>query len=313
MTVIAVVLAATLLPAAADAGFIAETRDAAGDSTSAEPAHDLLAAGFGYDRRSGQMAGAIALKGAPSGDTGAFVTLWAGKRTANGCSGIPVAGFGAFTDGWTATWARQDTPGKVRQGEADKSGYRSTVQYYEVRDRRLRGQKWDCLEASLRDREDPSIVYDSAPIKYFKGIPALALRMPTVRRAIPPNRVRKLRVVLRNPGDGPLRKVRLKFRGTRGLKVAPRQRMIRLIRPRTRKAIWVKVRLFRSAGTSADLKVFARSGKLRAEAETEIRLKLPKKPSTGGGSGSGGGGGVCVQYFPDLSGETGGSLGLVPC
>ncbi len=85
------------------------------------------------------------------------------------------------------------------------------------------------------------------------------------------------------------------------------------IRPGSRKHVRVRVRLFRSAGTSADLKVIARSGKLRAGAETKLRLKLPKKPPTGDGGGTGSGGGVCVQYFPDLSGETGGSLGLVPC
>lgn len=315
MTVLTVVLAGMFLHATvADAGFMAETRDKAGDSTSAAPAHDLLGAGIGFDRRSGYMVGLVALRGVPDSETGAFLSVYAGTRSADGCSNLPAAGFGAFTDAWGATWFRQDSATGARYGEADKSGYRSKIQRFEIRDRRLAGKKWDCLGAVLTDREDPSIIFDRIPISFFKGIPALALKMPKVRRAVPPNRVRTLRIVIRNPGDGPLRNVRLRILRTRGLKAVPRVRRIPLIRPHTRRAVRVRVRVFRSAGKRANLRVQVRSGRLKASSRTVIRLKLPRKPPTGGGGGDpGGGSGVCVQYFPDLSGESGGSLGLIPC
>jgi hypothetical protein len=314
MTVIAVVLAGVFLRAgAADAAFIAETRDPTGDSTEAEPARDLLGAGIGFDQKSGYMVGIIALRGSPNEDSRAFLSVYAAMRTANGCSGLPAAGFGAFTDGWGATWFRQQSSNRASHGEADKSGYRSTVQRFEIRDKRLSGKKWDCLGAVLTDPDDPSIVYDEVRATRFKGLPALALKMPKVRRAIPPNRVRKLRIVIRNPGDGPLRNVRLKVLRARGLKAVPRVRKIGLIRPRTRRAVIVRVRLSRAAREKTDLKVQVRSGKLKASAKTTVRLKLPKRPPANDGGGGDTGSGVCVQYFPDLSGETGGSLGLVPC
>lgn len=314
MTVLTVVLAVSFLgTAAANAGFIAEKPDASGDSASALPAHDLLGAGLGFDRKTGYMVGILALRGRPGPETSAFVSVYAGMRSAGGCDNVPAAGFSAFTDTWTATWYRQDSATRVRHGEADRSGYRSRIQRFEIRDRRLAGKKWDCLGAVLTDPTDPNNVYDRIPITRFKGLPALAVKMPKVRRAIPPNRVRTLRIVIRNPGDGPLRKVRLRVLRTRGLKAVPRVRKIPLIRPRSRKAVRVRVRVFRSAGRTADLKVKVRSGKLKAMAESTLRLKLPKQKPPKGGGGSDGGSGVCVQYFPDLSGESGGSLGLVPC
>lgn len=315
MTVLAVMLAGVLLSAtAAEAGFITETRDPAGDSTDPDPARDLTGAGIGFDRKSGYMVAVVALRGTPGLENRAFVSVYAGTRTSSGCTGLPAAGFGAFTDGSGATWFRQDSPSRSRHGEADKSGYRSTIQKFEIRDRRLAGKKWDCLGAILTDPENPDVVFDRVPMVFFKGIPAMALRMPKVRRPIPPNRVRQLRIVIRNPGDGPLRNVKLRVLPDRGLKVVPRVRNIPLIRPHTRRAVRVRVRLFRSAGDEADLKVLVRSGELRARAKTTLRLKLPKEPpEAGGGGNAGGGGGTCVQYFPDFSGETGGLLGLVPC
>lgn len=309
---LAVVFAISLLRVAtADAGFIAETRDPSGDSTSALPAHDLLGAGIGFDRKSGYMVGVVALRAAPGSDTAAFVSVYAGTRSAGGCSNVPAAGFAAFTDTWSASWFRQDSASKIRHGEADRSGYRSNIQKFEIRDRRLAGKKWDCLGAVLTDPEDPSIIHDRIPIAFFKGLPSLGVKVPAVRRAIPPNRVRKVRIVVRNPGDGPLRNLRIRIQRSRGLKVSPWFKKVPLIRPHSRRVVTLRVRLFRSAGRKTKLRVRLRSGKLKARAGTTLRLKLPKKkPAPGGGNG---GSGVCVQYFPDLSGETGGSLGLVPC
>lgn len=310
----AVVLAVTMwCSTAADAGFIAETRDAARDSTSSAPARDLLAAGVGYDRRSGYMVAAVALRGAPSEESRAFISIYAGTRSPTGCDRLPAAGFGGFTDSFLGTWFRQDSPSMRRHGEADRSGYRSNVQTFEIRDRRMAGKKWECMGALLTHPTDTTIIYDQVPLKFFKGLPALALKMPKVKRALRPNRVRKLRVVIRNPGDGPLRNVKLRVEPTRGLRAAPRVKKIKLIRPRTRRVVWVNVKLSRRAGSKANFRVFVRSGKLKTRGRSVLRLKLPKKPPRSGGGNSGSGSRTCVQWIPDFTGESGGSLGLVPC
>jgi hypothetical protein len=72
------------------------------------------------------------------------------------------------------------------------------------------------------------------------------------------------------------------------------------------------VTLSRRARTSTDLKVTAAAGQLIARQETTISVRKPTKPGGGGGGGEGSSG-VCVRYLADPSGETGGSLILVPC
>ncbi len=300
----------------ANAAFIAETRDPSGDSTGSHASHDLLGAGIGFDQKTGFMVGVFALRGRPDHDNAAFITLYAGTRTPEGCSGYPSAGFGAFTDSFDGYWVRQFGPGSHKLGEADKTGYMSDLQTFEVRTREFRGKKWNCLAANLTDPDDASVVYDRIDSVAFRGLPALKLRMPRVRKAVKVNRTRKLRIVVGNPGDGPLRGVKLRIKGDRGLKLSRHQARIKLIRPGRRKAITVRVRPTRKAGTRADVRVIVRGGRMKAEKATTIRVKHPpEKPRRGGGGGGSPspGGGTCVQYFPDLSGETGGSLGLVPC
>lgn len=302
----------------ATAGFIAETRDPQGDSSSTHPGHDLLGAGIGFDQKTGYMVGAFALRGRPDHENAAFITLYAGTRTPEGCSGYPSAGFGAFTDSFSGYWVRQFGPDSHKLGEADKTGYMSDLQTFEVRTREFRGKKWNCLGANLSDPDDPSVIYDRISPVAFRGLPALKLRMPRVRKAVKVNRTRKLRVVVGNPGDGPLRGVKVQIRSDRGLKLSRHRVPIRLIRPGRQKAITVRVKPTPKAGTRGDVRVIVRGGKMKAEKSTTIRVKHPpKKPKRGGGGGGGGspspGGGTCVQYFPDLSGETGGSLGLMPC
>ncbi len=315
LAALAIVLTGGLFGSApAGAAFIAETTDPAGDSSGNLPGQDLVAVGLGFDQKTGYMVGAIALRGAPEVDHGAFLTLYAGTKTPSGCDGHPVGGFGSRTDDdFDATWVREDAPGVFRHGEAEKTtSNHSTLQTFEVRTRKLAGKKWNCFGANLTDPEDPSMVYDRVKPVRFKGLPAMSMRMPKVRRAITPNRKHKLKVVISNPGDAPLRSVRVRFRRDRGLKVSPRSRKIKVIRPGQRRAVPVNVRVTRAAGETATLDVTARSGKLVAKGSTKLRLKLPKKKPPKGGGGNGGSG-VCVQFFPDLSGETGGSLGLVPC
>lgn len=296
----------------ADAAFIAEVKDPAGDSTSSHPGRDLIGVGIGFNQKTGYMVGAVRFRGAPDSDNGAFLTLYAGMRTSSGCNGFPAGGFGAYTDSWNAYWLRLDGPGQARSGEADKTGYLDEVQTFEVRTKKLAGKKWNCLTAALTDPDDTQIVFDQASSPNFRGLPELAVKVPRIKRAVPVNRVRKIRIRIANPGDAPLRRVRVKIGRDRGVSPRPRSRIIRAIPPRKHRVISIAVRPRRTAFSTADLKVKVQAGRLRATREVRIRIKHPR-PKPSGGGGSGGGGGVCTQFFPDLSGETGGSLGLVPC
>ena len=308
----AFVLAASA-PSTADAAFTAESKDPRGDSTSSHPGRDLVAAGIGFDRKSGLMVGYVRFRGAPTDGGEGFVTLYAGMRTRNGCNGYPAGGFGAFTDSFDGYWVRQNGPDKAKYGEAQKTGYKAVVQQFEVRTKKLAGQRWNCLSAVLVDPEEPSTVFDTLTPATFRGLPELSVRTPRVRRAIPVNRWRKLRIRVSNPGDAALRNVRVRIGPARGVNVRPRSRFIKVIPARKHRVIVVRVRPRARAYSSVDHSVRVRAGKLRGETELTYRVRHPRKKSSGGGGGSDSGGGVCIQYFPDLSGESGGSLGLVPC
>lgn len=259
------------------------------------------------------MVGLIALRGSPGDDGGAFITIYAGMRTSTGCNGYPAGGFGAMTDGWDAIWVRQNAPGQTQHGEADKSGYRSNVQRFEVKTRKLAGRKWNCLAATLTDPEHPETVYDRIGTVGFRGLPSLRLKIQKVRRAVPVNRTRRIKIVVANPGDAPLRGATVRFARDHGVKVWPRKRRLGIIRPGKRWIVFARVRPRKAAGSSASLKVTVRAGKLVARSTRNFKVKQLRRRPGGGGGGHSGGSGVCVQYFPDLSGESGGSLGLVPC
>lgn len=78
----------------------------------------------------------------------------------------------------------------------------------------------------------------------------------------------------------------------------------------------VKVTLVRGARTTTEVPITASAGKLRAKAEITLRRRATKNPSSGGG-GSGSSTSppprLCTHYLADLSGQSGGSLILVPC
>jgi hypothetical protein len=108
----------------------------------------------------------------------------------------------------------------------------------------------------------------------------------------------------------------LKIGRARGLKTTVKKRALKPIAPGRRRTVKVKVTLGARARTATDLKVTATAGKLVARTEEALYIRRKQaKPSPGGGDGGGGQGGpqVCNRYSPDFTGETGGSLILVPC
>jgi NPCBM-associated, NEW3 domain of alpha-galactosidase len=293
----------------AQANFVAVATDPAGDAGDPSPARDITGAGLSYDPRSGELVGAIQLRGEPSGETNAFVSLLAGTRTASGCDAQPTAGFGSYSDEFGASWLRLDDPaGNGPRGEADKRGYLADVQRFEISDPQLADLSPDCAIALLTEPGNPANVYDALGPLDLVGQPALSLSIRGVPRTFGAGRPRRIKLVVTNEGDAPTGRVRLKFGRARGLTVKTRSRTLKTIAPQQRTTVTATVTLSRRASTATDLKVTATAGRLIARQETTISVRKPTKTGGGGGSSR-----SCVRYQADLSGETGGSLILVPC
>lgn len=306
-------LLACLPPATARAGFSAAARDPAGDATAPEPGRDLLAAGIGYDRRSGLVAGAVALRGEPVG-AGSFLHIQLGRMTDGRCEGPPVIGLGSFTDEFGASWLRFAAPGQVTaRGDVDKRGGGQTVQTFEATSRALRGIRPDCALALLADPSDSTVVYDVVGPFALLPRPGLAVRVGGLPDDLRRGRSYRLSVTVSNPGEARTGPVTVRLRRARGFAGSPRSVRLRAVRPGGRATARFTIRPGSRAGYATDLVVTARAGRLAASAERKVHVTTPDRPSRRGGGGGSGGGGACIQYFPDLSGDTGGSLGLVPC
>lgn len=115
-----------------------------------------------------------------------------------------------------------------------------------------------------------------------------------------PNRTRKIRVTVSNPGDAPTGRVRLAVGKARGMTVRMPRR-VASFRPGARRTVALQVTLNRRARTHTTLKVTATAkNKLRASIEDELYLSKAsrKPPSSGGGGGGGGdtGSKLCFRY-----------------
>jgi hypothetical protein len=311
--------ACALTPAAAQAGFVAFGRDPSGDASAPEAGRDLLAAGVGYDRRGGRLLAGFELRGVPR-DGGAFVTVAVARRTATGCDGAPAAGFSTYTDETDSRWLRFASLTEVTaSGEASKRGGTLGVQQLEVDDRRLANLPLDCAIIALTEPGNPQNVYDEIGPLTLRPQPSLALRLGGLPEEVRSGRPYSLKVTVSNPGDAPTGRIRVKLAQVRGLSAAPRTLTLRSLRPGRRRTATIRVTLGERADRSTELRVNASAGRLKLD-ETypvSVRTPTPAPPPSGGGGGGGGndGGGsrTCVRWIPDFSGESGGSLGLVPC
>jgi len=293
----------------AQANFLGAAKDPAGDAADPSPARDIVAAGIAYDRRSGELRGGIALSGAPDRESPSFIGLFAGRRTANGCNGYPAIGFASYSNEWGASWVRLDRPGPPsRSGEADKIGYLDPVQEFEISTRALAGRKVDCVVATLTEPGNAAVVYDTVGPIPLRALPELEATLGEVSKPLKRGQQRQVKLTLRNPGDAPTARVKLSFKRARGLTVqAPRK--LAPIRPGKRRTVTLKVTLGRQASSTTTLSVKVVAGKLSGLVEEDLYLQAPP---------SGGGNDVrppqlCNRWLPDLSGESGGSLTLVPC
>ncbi|MGX6447997.1 COG1470 family protein [Patulibacter sp. S7RM1-6] len=299
---------------AAQAAFVGEATDPAGDAAAPEGARDIVAAGVGYDRTTGRIKAAVALREVPYSASRAALVAYAGRRTPSGCDRGPTVGLTASTIGFTGTWLRFDTPGVVAaRGEADKQGGSTRVQEVEAVSRRLAGLTPDCAVVSLVHPDGPQVLFDTLTFS-LRPLPSLGVRLSGLPRTVRSGRRHTLRIRLSNPGDAPTGRIRVRLGALRGM-TAKRAHVVPSLKAGAARTVRVRVTFSARARTGNDLAVTATAGELRAKAERRVSVLRPTRP--GGGSGGGGGGGgtpaVCTQFFPDLSGDTGGSLGMVPC
>lgn len=297
----------------AAANFLAVATDPAGDATDPQPARDLTGLGFSYDRDRGELLGAVRFAGEPSEETRAFVSLFAGTQVGSGCNGVPAAGFGSYTDEFGASWLRIDTAaGDGPRGEADKVGFMSRTQEFEIVDPQLEGHRLDCVIAIVSEPGNANNVYDTAGPVPLVGQPTLSLTVRGTGQTFRAGRPRQVKLTLANGGDGATRPVRLAVNRARGMKVTLPKRSLKAIAPGRRATVTATVTLSRRARAVTDLKVTATAGDLVARHASRLTLRTPTT--------SGGGGGdddftpqVCNRWVPDLSGATGGQLILVAC
>ncbi len=303
-------LAGLVVAAPAGANFVAEATDPVGDSTGAGPGRDITAFALAYDRE-GQLAAAIRLNGSPA-ETRGFITIAAGTRTATGCNGYPAATFGSYTDEYDGGWLRLDTAGApaTARGDADKRGFDDAVQTFEAEAPELAGGRYDCAIALLSEPGNAANIYDTAGPVDLVGQPALSVRVRVPDR-FSVGKPKRMVVRVTNSGDGPARGVRLQLGRARGLAATPRRRSLGTLAPGRTRTVRVKLRLSGRARDVTELGIRVREQRLVARGTVRLRLRRP--------SGGGGGGGgdftprSCVRYSPDISGQTGGSLILVPC
>jgi hypothetical protein len=298
--------------ASARADFIATAADPSGDAADPSPGRDITSVGLAYDRKEGSLSGVVRFRGSPE-DVPSLITLFAGVRTATGCDGYPAGGFGSYSDEFGASWLRLDsaTGPAAARGDADKRGFDSEVQTFEATDAELGGRPWDCVVATITEPGNAANVYDTTGPIELVGQPGLSVRV-RVPKQFKRNRSESLKITVSNPGDGSARRVKLRLGRARGLRLSPRARTLGTIAAGKRKTIRVKARFDDRARGLTELALRASSGRLVAKGTLRLRVHTPDR-RTGGGGGQSHVPRVCNQYSPDLSGETGGSLILVPC
>lgn len=296
--------------APAHAALIAASADPHGDAASPELGHDLIDVGFGYDRRTGRIGAAFQLRGRP--DSGAFVSLVAGTRDPAGTCGGPAVGVGTYTNQFDGMWHRFANPQTIlAQGELDKRGIHSSIQRLEVDDKRAAGVRPNCLIAELGD-PDTKVVYDRVGPVALVAHPDLAVKLDGVPEDVKAGRSHRLRITVSNPGDAPTKAGEVLLSKLKGVTYAKRRHKLKPIAAGAKRTIRVRVRFSRAANFRSELAARVEAGDLRVEQNLKVYVAKPRSRKRGRKDGSRQSG-TCVRFIPDLTGESGGSLGLVPC
>jgi hypothetical protein len=303
-------LATLALAAPAHASYVGVAEDPAGDAPSG--AQDLLAVGLGYDAVSGTLFGAV--KTREAAEIPATVVFAAASGLTTGCGIAPAIGFASQLNQRDGAWMRFSGPETVAaSGTAEKRGYGTTEQTLQVTDRQLAGLRPDCVAVSVVDPVTTAVYDTVGPIALVPQ-PALSLRLSGVPERVRSGRRYRLKVKVSNPGAAATGRLRVRLASARGLSAGRRALTVASVAPGKARTVTLPLRLSASARPLTDLKVSAVAGKLKVEAERRVFVRTPartKKPSGGGGRPRPSM--TCTRWIPDISGSSGGYLGLVPC
>jgi hypothetical protein len=202
------------------------------------------------------------------------------------------------------------------RGDADKDGGDRSVQTIEATARALRGMRPDCALVLLSEPSNAANLYDAiGPVRLVPQ-PGLSVRAGGVPEDVRAGRSYTLKVTVTNPGDARTPPVAVRLRRAKGVGGTPKAVRLKPIRPGGRATATFAIRPSARASFATELGIVATAGRMTVEDERKIYVSTPSPPSRrGGGGGDGGGGGsrLCVRWQPDFSGETGGSLALLPC
>ena len=306
------VLGGAATPASAD--LVGGGTDAAGDSTAGTPERDLREVAVAYDRRRGGLVGGFRLGATPGVLDDARLTLVAGRTTPTGCDGYPAIGLLTTTYRAASRWVLLADPAGVgTAGPAEKEGLATPSARMVATNAKLRDQRPDCVIATLGHLDDATVVYDQAGPFPLRPAPVLSVRLRGVPKQLSSGTTRRVRVTVANEGEAPTARVRLRVAGARGLRASPSATTVPALRAGARRTVTVRLSLSSRARPTTRLRVTAAAGGQTVAAEGDIRLRRPARGGSGGGSAAPTPPRTCTRWIPDFTGESGGSLGLVPC
>lgn len=310
-TVLAAVVASAAAATPAHAFFYGTATDPAGDTTDGA-ARDIVSTGIAYDPRQGRLQGMVTLGAVADESTSSFVQIFAGRRGATGdCDVYPAMGFGGYTDEAGVRWALLRAPGPpALDGRAVRTGWGETVQVFDVTDAALKGATVNCFVAALQEPGNSAVVYDETGPLPLAGQPELAMSLQALPRNAKPGQRRRFTIALANPGHAPTGPVKLSVARVRGATVSA-PRTAPSLAPGSRRRVTVTVTFGSRASGGLPLRVNARAGRLAVESRSSLYVLPPRRPLPPPGPDRSPQ--LCNRYQPDLSGQTGGTLVLVPC
>jgi hypothetical protein len=166
--------------------------------------------------------------------------------------------------------------------------------------------------AILSEPGNAANVYDTAGPVDLVGQPALSMRV-TVPERFKPRRAKRIRITLKNTGDGPTGVVRLRLSRERGVAATPRRRSVGTLAPGARETVRIRLRLSGRARDVTDLGITVGDGRLVGRGTVPLRLRRPPRKGGGGDPDRDFTPRTCTRWSPDPFGGSGGSLILVPC
>ncbi len=303
----------------AAASYAGSGTDPKGDATDGSAAHDIVGFGALHSPGSGTLTGVVQLAGTSAdGGDGVLAHISAARRTPAGCPAYPAIGLASFirTGGPSVRWGWMAgaTPSS---GDDDGFGRRETLENgrllrFEVSDDRLKGGRFDCVFAWTSHTRTPDAQIDVTAVKPMTAQAELTATLRGVPKRQKAGQRRTVRLVLRNRGHARTGKIRISVGKRRGLSVR-HARTVSSLKPGAQRTIRVTTSLTSKAKSTTPLRVTVSAGSLKTRVDGELR-----RTGASGGSGSGSGGGsdtpqLCNRWLPDITGESGGSLTLVPC